>query len=108
MIIALAQEIRELGITTRNTCMSQLADVDPKCVHMTYLQLALLHVPAIVVHGLTLEEIGHWYTSAHILDGWNWKLKRRAETAPDQPVPVSHRNRHGRRMAKRKNLPVLN
>jgi hypothetical protein len=55
---------------------------------MTYLQLSLLHVPAIVVHGnsLSLEEFGHWYTPAHILDGWNWKLKRRSETGPDQPA----------------------
>src|SRR5579863_8704513 len=53
---------------TRNHYQKHLhvtaVDVDPKCVHMTYLQLSLLHVPAIVVHGnsLSLEEFGHWYT----------------------------------------------
>lgn len=46
---------------------------------MTYLQLALLHVPAIVVHGnaLSLEEWEHWYTPAHVLGGWNARLRQR-------------------------------
>jgi hypothetical protein len=88
MVIALAHEIRELGINYQKHLHVTAVDVDPKCVHMTYLQLSLLHVPAIVVHGnsLSLEEFGQWYTPAHILDGWNWRLKRRAETVPDQPV----------------------
>lgn len=47
---------------------------------MTYLQLSLLHIPAIVVHGnaLSLEEWGHWYTPAHILGGWRARLAREA------------------------------
>jgi hypothetical protein len=42
-----------------------------RAVHMAYIQLSLLHVPAVVVHGntLSLEEWGYWYTPAHILDG---------------------------------------
>lgn len=51
---------------------------------MTYLQLSLLHIPAVVVHGnaLSLEEWGHWYTPAHILGGWRARLAR--ETAFDE------------------------
>jgi hypothetical protein len=53
-------------------------DVDPKCVHMSYLQFSLLHIPAVIIHGnsLSLEEFGRWYTPAHIMNGWNWKLRR--------------------------------
>ena len=48
---------------------------------MTYVQLSLLHVPATVVHGnaLSMEVWGTWYTPAHILGGWTFKLRRRLE-----------------------------
>jgi hypothetical protein len=50
---------------------------------MAYAQLTLMHIPAVVVHGntLSLEESDHWYTPAHILGGWNWKLRRRFDAA---------------------------
>ena len=62
-------------------------DVDAKCVHMAYLQFSLLHIPAVIVHGnaLSLEEWGHWYTPAHIMDGWTHRLKRRMSETP-QPI----------------------
>ena len=45
---------------------------------MLYLQFSPLYIPAVIVHGNNrgLEEFDHWYTPAHILDGWNWKLCR--------------------------------
>ncbi|WP_454874894.1 hypothetical protein [Paraburkholderia xenovorans] len=48
---------------------------------MTYVQLSLLHVPATVVHGnaLSMQVWGTWYTPAHILGGWTFKLRRRLE-----------------------------
>jgi hypothetical protein len=50
-------------------------DVDLKCVHMTYLQLSLYGVPAVVIHGnsLTCEEFSRWYTPVYMLNGWIWK-----------------------------------
>jgi hypothetical protein len=81
MIIALAHEMREAGINYQQHLHATAVDVDPKCVHMSYLQFALLHIPAVVVHGnsLSLEEFDHWYTPAHVLGGWSWKLKRHPE-----------------------------
>ncbi len=78
MVIALAQEMRDAGINYQRHLHITAVDVDPKCVHMAYLQFALLHIPAIIIHGnsLSLEEYGHWYTPAHIMDGWKWKLRR--------------------------------
>lgn len=80
MVIALAHEMRDAGINYQRHLHVTAVDVDAKCVHMAYLQFALLHIPAIIVHGnsLSLEEFGRWYTPAHIMDGWNWKLKREA------------------------------
>lgn len=48
-------------------------DVDATAAHMIFLQLALLHVPAIAVHGnsSTVKEWAHWVTPAHVLGGWD-------------------------------------
>jgi type I restriction-modification system DNA methylase subunit len=90
MVIALALELREQGVNYQQQLHVTAVDVDAKCVHMTYLQLALLHIPAVVVHGnsLSLEEYGRWYTPAHIMNGWNYRLKRNAPAAEAQAGPL--------------------
>jgi len=42
---------------------------------MCCLQLSLLHIPAVIIHGntLLLQTWSHWYTPAYILGGWAWK-----------------------------------
>jgi hypothetical protein len=95
MVIALAHEMHDLGINYQQHLHVTAVDVDPKCVHMAYVQFALLHIPAIIVHGntLSLEEFGRWYTPAHIMDGWTWKLRRDSkgtheiQEVPETPKP---------------------
>lgn len=95
MVIALTHGMKDLGINYQQHLHVTAADVDLKCVHMAYLQFSLLHIPAIVVHGnsLSLEEYGRWYTPAHIMGGWTWKLRREAQGShevhgvPDEPQP---------------------
>lgn len=96
MVIGLAQEMRDAGVNYQQHLHVTAIDIDPKCVHMAYVQFSLLHLPAIIIHGdtLSLKEYGHWYTPAHIMGGWNWKLRRPAdENATHEiqapPVPVS-------------------
>lgn len=107
MIIALAHEMRELGINYQKHLHVTAVDVDPKCVHMTYLQLTMLHIPAVVIHGnsLSLGNFAQWYTPAHILGGWNWKLQRQPEAGIDQEVSRvdSEANRPGD--GRKKDLP---
>jgi signal transduction histidine kinase len=69
----------------------QLLHNDVPCVHMSYLQLALLHIPAIVVHGNTLsvQEWSHWYTPAHVLGGWRGRLARERDQAAPQDTAVA-------------------
>lgn len=78
MIIAMALHLRELGINYQQHLHATLVDIDFRAVHMAYLQLSLLHVPAVVVHGntLTLQEQSHWYTPAHVLGLFGQKLRR--------------------------------
>ena len=78
MVIALAQAFNEAGINYQQHLHVTAVDVDLKCVHMAYAQLSLLHVPTVIVHGnsLSLEEHSRWYTPAHIMGGWKFKLRR--------------------------------
>ena len=77
MVIAIADALRERGLNYQQ-CMHETAvDVDETAAHMCYVQLALLHVPAVVVVGnsLSLEERGHWLTPAHVIGGWERRLR---------------------------------
>lgn len=53
----------------------QAADIDSRCVHMTYLQLSLYGVPAVIVHGntMSLKEYDRWYTPAYLWGRWIWR-----------------------------------
>lgn len=62
---------------------------------MSYVQLSLMHVPAVIVHGntLTLEEYSHWYTPAHIMGGRSQRLSRaRAESAAQDLLSSASRD----------------
>jgi hypothetical protein len=79
MIIALAEWMfKHAGCNPQQRLHVTAIDIDPLCVHMCYVQLSLLHIPAIVIHGNTLsgDVWSHWYTPAHVLHFWNAKLRR--------------------------------
>ena len=94
MVIATAQAFADKGINYQQAMHATCIDIDATAVHMAYVQLTLLHIPAIVVHGnaLSMEQWGYWLTPAHVLGFWNAKLKRgRAQqqnTANDHLVPA--------------------
>ncbi|RXV64493.1 SAM-dependent DNA methyltransferase [Burkholderia stabilis] len=81
MVIATADALLSIGQNYQQTMHATCIDIDARCAHMTYLQLSMMHVPAIVVHGnaLTREVWGMWYTPAHILGGWRAKLRQRRQ-----------------------------
>ena len=78
MVIALAKAMMEAGINYQQHLHVTAVDVDPKCVHMAYVQFALLHIPAVVIHGnsLALQEYDHWHTPAHVMGGWVERLRQ--------------------------------
>lgn len=88
MMIALAEEMQALGVNYQQCLHVRATDVDPKCAHMAYVQLSLLHVPAVVVHGnsLSLEEFSQWFTPAHIMGGWGFRLQRERSSTPGANV----------------------
>lgn len=96
MAIALAHALMDEGYNYQKVLHVTAIDIDLRCVHMTYLQLALLHVPAVVIHGDALAGRirGKWYTPAHILGGWplklaqEYKLSSKTESSDKGEVPV--------------------
>ncbi|WP_354678312.1 N-6 DNA methylase [Cupriavidus plantarum] len=79
MVIACADALHDAGHNYQQTMHATCIDIDPRCVHMTYVQLALLHIPAIVIHGnaLSVEAWSTWITPAHVVGGWGEKLRFR-------------------------------
>ncbi len=85
MVIACADALHDAGWNYQHAMHATCIDIDPRCVHMTYLQMALLHIPGIVVHGngLTGESWSSWFTPAHVLSGWGRKLRRHRDDGED-------------------------
>ncbi|MHA3790559.1 N-6 DNA methylase [Sphingomonas sp. YL-JM2C] len=79
MVIALAEAMRGQGINYQRHLHVTAVDIDPRAVHMAYIQLSLLHVPAMLIVGnsLSLETRETWFTPAHILGRWGQRLARR-------------------------------
>lgn len=88
MVIGIAEALQERGINFQQCCHVTCLDVDIKTVHMAFIQLSLIGMPAVIVHGntLTLETWGRWYTPFHILHGWEYRLRNTGPTAPYLPA----------------------
>lgn len=78
MLMAFAEEMENLKMNPQQELHITAIDVDPRAAHMCYVQLTLLHLPAVVIVGnaLTLEQQECWYTPAHLLGLWDGKIQR--------------------------------
>lgn len=63
MIIEFANHMKERGFDPSLELFVVATDLDINAVHMTYLQLSILNIPAQIVHGNTLT-MEHWTTYA--------------------------------------------
>lgn len=63
------------GFNPSEQLVIQASDVDAYCVQMTYIQLSLYGVPAVVIHGevIAMEEYERWYTPVYLWDKWVWR-----------------------------------
>jgi hypothetical protein len=77
MIIALAHEMKRQGLNYQRQLYVTATDIDLRAVHMAYLQLSLLHIPAVVINGDTIRmiEYSRWYTPALVLEIFDHKAK---------------------------------
>ena len=92
MVIATAEAFVEEGINYQQAMHATCIDIDATAVHMGYVQLSLLHIPAIVIHGnaLSMEQWGYWLTPAHVLGFWDTRLKRDASDRQNGCVKADH------------------
>ena len=77
MVLSFCKAMREANLDFQRQLVVTAVDVDAKCAFMTYIQLALYGVPAVIIHGnsLTCEEFSRYYTPFYILNGWLWRQK---------------------------------
>ncbi len=92
MIVAFADEMRRAGFNPQQQLHVTAVDVDTTAVHMAYIQVSLMGIPAIIIQGntLTLETRSVWRTPFHIIFGWEQRLKLRAETPSETTTEEPH------------------
>lgn len=69
MVLGAAKAMANWKMNYQTQMLVTGIDIDMKCVQMAYLQLSLLGIPAVIIHGnnLTNEVWSRWYTPAYIL-----------------------------------------
>ncbi len=79
MILALCSSLKDGGVNYQERVHVTAIDVDPTAAHMCYIQISLMHVPAVVYIGdtLSMQMRSAWLTPAHHMGMWEWKLRRR-------------------------------
>lgn len=85
-IIGLALALKDKGYNYQKDMMVTAVDLDIKAVHMCYIQLSLLGIPAVVIHGntLSIETFEEWKTPFYILHGWQFKKQKE----PTKPIKL--------------------
>lgn len=75
LCLAAAEEIANRGYNPCEQLVIQASDLDGLCAQMTYIQLSLYGIPAVIIRGdtITLEEYDRWYTPLYILRNWVWR-----------------------------------
>lgn len=94
MVIAVAEEMRARGHNPQKQLVVHATDLSLTAVHMAYVQLSMLNIPAMVVHGdtLRLEAFSVWRTFAWSTGGWDLRRpfceRGRATILDTDPTPV--------------------
>ncbi|GKW23115.1 hypothetical protein PEC311524_07090 [Pectobacterium carotovorum subsp. carotovorum] len=88
MVIAMANAMLEAGYNPQKQMMAVCIDVDPVAAMMTYVQLSLCGIPAMVIVGDTLrmEFRQTWRTPFWMIFGWERKWTREQERKAQQKV----------------------
>ena len=69
LIVAAIDALNEAGVNYSWNAFVDCGDIDPRCVHMSYVTLSLLGVPAVVRLGdaLMMEYRQTWFTPAYLM-----------------------------------------
>lgn len=88
LIVAAIDVLKDAGVNYAWNVFVDCGDIDSRCVHMTYLTLSLLGVPAVVRKGdaLSLDYSETWYTPAYIFAWPHFKSRLRGGRYPATPT----------------------
>lgn len=88
LIVAAIDVLKDAGVNYAWNVFVDCGDIDSRCVHMTYLTLSLLGVPAVVRKGdaLLLDYSETWYTPAYIFAWPHFKSRLRGGKYPATPT----------------------
>lgn len=92
LIVASIDALNEAGVNYSWNAFVDCGDIDPRCVHMTYVTLSLLGVPAVVRLGdaLMMEYRQNWFTPAYLMAWPHFKAQIRQGKYPNSAtVPKS-------------------
>ncbi|EBP4584920.1 DUF1738 domain-containing protein [Salmonella enterica] len=78
MIVATAEAMLEAGYNPQKQMLAYCTDIDPLAAMLCYIQLTLMHIPAVVSIGnsLTMEITREMATPAYRMGLWDLKLHR--------------------------------
>lgn len=82
MVIGFAQAMYNHEINPQQKLFVTGIDIDIKCVYMSYLQLSLYGIPAVILHGNSLTNAvwSVWYTPMYVIGCWEDKLNADYDT----------------------------
>lgn len=88
IIVAEIETLYKQGINYAWNVFVDCGDIDSRCVHMTYLTLSLLGVPAVVRLGdaLAMEYRETWFTPAYILASPHFNKRLSRGSYPNTPT----------------------
>jgi hypothetical protein len=77
-MVAASEAFKAKGFNPQTQLHVTAEDLSAQAVHMIYIHLTLLHIPAVVCrrNTLSMETFDTWYTPAHILGGWSRRLRQ--------------------------------
>lgn len=77
MILAFAKTMQDYGINFQQNLLAYAVDIDEMCTYMTYIQLSLYGIPAIVYNGDTLSQEMYFKleTPLYFLNYWKFRRK---------------------------------
>lgn len=83
LILSYAREIKKQGYDTSRYLFAKACDIDYLSTYMTFVQLSLYDIPAMVVNGDTLKEEVNFvlYTPQYYINEWKEKLKEKLRGA---------------------------
>ena len=79
MILGALNAMHEIGLNHSKQVLVVASDIDERCVLMTYLQLSLYGVPAVIIqqNSLSMQIYGApWFTPTFIFGGWTLRARR--------------------------------